>query len=226
MQYTSLWGKASCRYIMIILPEFNCKLIPSGNFNLLASSTIWGMGDLAYCWVLVATCLNLIFLLLVTIPCSLSALQNHLLNFLLLIQDLVNFSNNFFLCSDWVFIFASWSAQVYDLNLAPYIRYKPVFCTDSILLLSAFGIMVVQAGTANCRILRTWHRSTFSKSASQAPRDLSRRMIHIRFQARPKTYLVLAFVLRSELIWYPTSFMLSTTSSLASSDKHSSGMKS
>ena len=138
MQYTSLWGKASCRYIMIILPEFNRKLIPSGNFNLLASSTIWGMGDLAYCWVLVATCLNLIFLLLVTIPCSLSALQNHLLNLLLLIQDLVNFSNNFFLCSDWVFIFASWSAQVYDLNLAPYIRYKPVFCTDSILLLSAF----------------------------------------------------------------------------------------
>ena len=171
---------------------------------MLANATICGIGDLAN----TSTGLSRIFLLLVVIAWLFSVLQNHLMNFLLEIQAFVNFSNIFCLCSSCVFICASLSAQEYDLNLAPKMRYKP----DSILLDSAFLIMVVQAGTANWRTLHckhpaqhstassgrrrhigtlnTWHLSTLRRSVSLAPKPFSLLIIHTIFHARPTIYLL------------------------------------
>ena len=114
--------------ITIILPEGNV-ILPTllAMDNLLANATIWGIGELANALVLAGTGLKLIFLLLVVTAWLFSVLQNHLLNFLLEIHFFVNLSNIFCLCSSWVHIFASLSAQEYNLNLAPNIRYRPVF---------------------------------------------------------------------------------------------------
>ena len=177
--------------LIIIFPEgkvrlFTLLVIP----NLLASATICGIGELANAFVLVTTGLKRIFLLLVLIAWLFSVLQNHLLNFLLEIQVFVNFSNMFCLCSTCVLICASLSAQEYDLNLAPKMRYKPVFCTDSMLLDSAFVNIVVQAGTANWRTLNTWHLSTLRRSVSLAPKPFSLLIIHTLFHARPTIYLL------------------------------------
>ena len=123
--------------------------------GLFASLTIWGMADLRKPCVLPSTGLNKVFRLLVTVPLLFSVLTNQFLNFVLLIQSLVNFSNIFLHCSFIDDIFASRRAQENYRNISPYTRYRPVLRTDSIRFDSCPVISVLQAGVANWRTLNT-----------------------------------------------------------------------
>ena len=97
-----------------ICPEFKTSFFFDGKKpGLLANLTIWGIADFRKPCVLPGTGLNQGFCILVAGDWS-SVLTNQFLNFVLLIQSLVNFLNILVLCSFIVEIFASRSAHEND----------------------------------------------------------------------------------------------------------------